>query len=81
MNFTPLFVAIFAIAQFLLNIIMANAVYIDARKLDAPDGRRGTFLVGAGLWWLATALGGLVAVAIYWAIHHSALRANRVDYN
>ncbi len=57
----------------ILNLILASAVFSDCKKLRATGGRD-TFLVGPGIWWLAVALGGLAAVAIYWAIHHSMLR-------
>jgi hypothetical protein len=60
----------------ILHLAFSSAVFSDARHLRANFGR-GTFLVGPGMWWLATLLGGLVAVAIYWAIHHSRLRPAR----
>ena len=60
----------------ILHLALSSAVFSDARRLQANLGR-GTFLVGPGMWWLATLLGGLATVAIYWAIHHSRLRPLR----
>ncbi len=61
------------IALAVLHLAMSSAVYSDACRLKTHL-RSGTFLVGPGMWWLATLLGGMVAVAIYWLIHHSRLR-------
>ena len=64
------------LASIALNIVFALAVWNDANA--AVQTGRGTFLVPP-LWWaIAVGLGGLVAVGIYWAIHHSALRPNLV---
>ncbi len=63
----------------IVHICLALAVWHDSRKMVQVH-RRGTFLVGGGIWALATLLGvvavvgGVVVVGIYWAIHHSTLR-------
>jgi len=56
----------------IVNILFAIAIIKDAERLIL----RGEclFLVGPGLWSLATLLGGIPAVALYWAVHYSALR-------
>jgi len=70
----PILSIVFLCLFVILQLILASAVFTDAQSLRTTTGRRGTFLVGPRVWWLATLLWGLVAVAIYWAIHHSTLR-------
>ena len=43
-------------------------------KLCLRHFRRRTFFVGGGLWALATLLGGVLVVGVYWFVHHSTLR-------
>ncbi len=71
--------AIFAISLLIwlmtaiVHVGFACAVFTDSglmwRRL-----RRNTFLVGGGIWALATLLGGVFVAAVYWLIHHSTLR-------
>jgi hypothetical protein len=56
------------IAIAIVHIAFAVAVLSDANKGD-------TFLVKGGVWALATLLGGLFVVSIYWVIHHSSIRS------
>ena len=56
-----------------VHIGFALAILADAEQLWRHL-RRKTFFVGGGLWALATLLGGVVVVGIYWLIHHSSLR-------
>jgi hypothetical protein len=56
-----------------VHVCFAFAVWVDAGLVEQHQ-RRSTFLVGGGLWALATLLGGVVVAGIYWAIHHSTLR-------
>jgi hypothetical protein len=56
------------IAIAIVHIAFAVAVLSDAN-------RGNTFLVGGRVWALATLLGGLFVVGIYWVIHHSSIRS------
>lgn len=80
MNFFALFPVIYVCLQFILHLILADAVYSDANKLASSEGPRGTFLVEPRIWWLAVALGGLIATGIYWAIHYSTLRPAKAPH-
>lgn len=57
----------------IVHIAFALAVLADSHLLW-KHLRRKTFLVGGGMWALATLLGGVFVAAIYWLIHHSTLR-------
>jgi hypothetical protein len=57
----------------IVHVSLAFAVLADTQLLW-KHFRRHTFLVGGGLWALATLLGGVFVAAIYWLIHHSTLR-------
>lgn len=57
----------------IVHVGFALAVWSDSHLLW-KQLRRKTFLVGGGLWALATLLGGVFVAAIYWLIHHSTLR-------
>ena len=59
--------------SFVLNLILASATFSDARLQQARGG--GLFLVGPTVWFLAVLFGGLLAVALYWLVHHSRLRS------
>ncbi len=60
------------IAVGIINIVFAIAIKQDADRLVQREGC--LFLVGPGLWSLATLFGGMTVVAIYWAVHYSTLR-------
>ncbi len=51
----------------IVHITFAVAVYRDANRLGSP------VFVGAGIWLIATLIGGVFVAAIYWAIHRSGL--------
>jgi len=55
-----------------INIVFAVAIKQDADRLIQRDGC--LFLVGPGLWSLATLLGGVTVVALYWVVHYSTLQ-------
>jgi len=40
------------------------------------ESKRKPFLVDRPTWTLATLLGGIFTVAIYWLVHHSTLRSS-----
>lgn len=74
MSFLAFVFIVFACLGFVLHFALADGVYVDAKKLDEiPDGK-GALFVAPRVWWLATILLGLAAVAVYWLIHHSTLR-------
>jgi hypothetical protein len=56
----------------IVHISFALAVFADTQLLWKHLRRR-TFLLGGGLWALATLLGGVYVAGIYWLIHHSTL--------
>jgi hypothetical protein len=62
-------VVLFWVATAIVHIGFAIAVLQDTRRRVGD-----TFLVGGGIWALATLLGGVVTAGIYWVIHHSTLR-------
>ncbi|HSI61533.1 MAG TPA: hypothetical protein VLE43_00405 [Candidatus Saccharimonadia bacterium] len=66
------FLVVFALTT-VVHICFALAVWVDAGQMEQQQ-RRTTFLVGGGLWALATLLGGVFVAGIYWAVHHSTLR-------
>lgn len=57
----------FSVLQFAVSIILAVVVYRDATRLQT------TIFMGPGIWCLATLVGGVVTMALYWAMHHSRL--------
>ena len=63
---------ILAVATALLHVVLAFAVMADSQLLW-KHRRRKTFLVGGGMWAVATLLGGMLTAALYWLIHHSTL--------
>lgn len=60
-----------------VHIALAAGVLSDSYRFIRRHNR-GTFLVGGGMWALAVLLGGVVAAGIYWVIHHSSLRPERL---
>ena len=68
------FVVIYCIIVFLIHVIMALAVNGDAKRLVSD--RSGLFLFGPFLWGWIVLIFGIAGFALYWAIHHSSLRAS-----
>jgi ABC-type sugar transport system permease subunit len=56
-----------------VHITFACGVFLDSRR-QVRELQRATFLVPGFVWALATVVGGVVTVGLYWAIHHSTLR-------
>lgn len=69
-----LFAIVYGIIVVLVHIIMALAVNGDAKRLVSDRG--GLFLFGPFLWGWIVLIFGIAGFALYWAIHHSSLRAN-----
>lgn len=55
-----------------VHIIFAVAIYRDATRLKHSQALA-IAGVGPAIWCLATLLGGVITVGIYWAMHHSRL--------
>jgi hypothetical protein len=68
-SFGIIWIAAMWVITAIIHIAFAIEVYLDVQPRN-----QGTFLVGRLIWALATLLGGVVTVGIYWAIHHSTLR-------
>jgi len=63
----------YMVALVVVHIFFALGVYHDAQQLEQKQ-KGSVFFVTDGIWGLATLIGGLVTVAIYWAMHYSILR-------
>ena len=59
-----------SIIVIVVNIGFAVAVFQDATYLRDP---RKPIFVGRIIWFLATLIGGVFVVGIYWVMHHSRL--------
>ena len=58
---------------FFVHLLFALGVMRDGDRIRTAGGD--TRFVGPGAWAASVLLGGLLAVALYWLIHHSSLRA------
>ena len=56
----------------LVHIVFAVAVYRDAARLKRSQALA-IADVGPTIWCLATLVGGIVTVGVYWVMHHSRL--------
>ena len=65
---------VYGIFVFIVHVIMALAVNGDAKRLVASRG--GLFLFGPFLWGWIVFIFGLAGLALYWAVHHSTLKAS-----
>ncbi|WP_411827912.1 hypothetical protein [Luteolibacter sp. AS25] len=68
-----LFAIAYALFIFAIHVIMALAVNWDAKRLVSI--RAGLFLFSPFLWGCVVLVFGMAGLAVYWAIHHSTLRA------
>ena len=53
-----------------VHISFAIAIFRDATNLPAP---RKPIFVGPSIWLLATSLGEIFVITLYWVMHHSGL--------
>ena len=61
---------VIAVLTVLIHTIFAVAIYRDVIRLDH---RQRLMIVGPKIWCIATLVGGVMTVGIYWAMHHSRL--------
>jgi hypothetical protein len=58
----------------LVNLLLSIGVLRDGIQLRAKGGD--TKFASPAVWGLAVMIGSFLAVALYWLIHHSSLRAS-----
>ena len=62
----------------ILHMICAIMIFQDAEAYRSRSGKS-LFLVNGAIWALATLLGGIFIVGIYWLIHYSTLNPTALD--
>lgn len=65
---------VFIVIGAIVHIGFALSVWADAANMVRYQ-QRSTFLLGGTFWALATLMGGVFVVGVYWLIHHSNLRS------
>lgn len=80
-----LFVIALGALTFIVHLFSAIAVYRDGHALRMranaeQPGAPGTILVVPEIWAIATLIAGILMLAGYWILHHTALFARRPDF-
>lgn len=73
MNFSIIWIVGIWILTAIVHLAFASAVFKDAQR------NKNRVFVLPGVWYIATLLGGVFVVAVYWVMHHSSLNSSNTN--
>ena len=71
-NLLPILAILGVFLTLSIHLLFATSIYFDATQMEA-QGKQ-IYFVGPFAWSLVTLCLGLIAVYVYWVMHHSNLR-------
>ena len=73
----PLLALVWMVVVVVVHVSFSVTIFVDASALARKRGY--TTFVSPIIWSLAALMGGVLAVLVYWIIHHSSLNRDRPE--